>query len=287
MGSGGLNFKPLRKTPLSRGLYILPSLFTAGSLACGYYAILSTLKASQMLATPGYDLEAVKIAFDWAAKALGMAVVFDGLDGRIARLTNSASDFGREFDSLADVITFGVAPAFLAFAWGVRPLEQMAGSDLVQRIRDAGWVISFAFVICGATRLARFNIQTTRPATDKRYFVGLPIPASAGVIVAVVHCLKYPVNDWVYGLIWLGVVGVCAFLMVSRLRYPTFKTIDLRQPRSYLLIVALGLIIYLIVEFSEPVLLVIACVYALWGPVSRVTSKFRPHPPAPREVHAQ
>lgn len=286
MGSSQPNPSPPRKTPLSRGLYILPSLFTVASLACGYYAILSTLRGGEMMASATPDVEAIRKLFDAAATFLGIAVVFDGLDGRIARLTNSASEFGREFDSLADVITFGVAPALLAFVWGVRPLEKIAGTQLVQHIQDAGWIISFAFLICGATRLARFNIQTTRPATDKRHFVGLPIPAGAGIIAAVVHYLKYPVNDWRYGLVWLIIVGLSAFLMVSHVRYPTFKTLDLRQPRSYLFIIALGLIIYLIVEFSEPVLLIIAFSYALWGPVARITSKLRPRPPAAREVHA-
>jgi CDP-diacylglycerol---serine O-phosphatidyltransferase len=274
-----------RRGPLRRGLYVLPSLFTVGTLICGYYAILATLHGTQMLAQ-GMGADLALIAFDSAAKAIGYAVVFDGLDGRIARLTNATSDFGREFDSLADVITFGVAPAFLAFAWGIRPVEEISGTMLVQHLRDAGWVATFAFVICGAARLARFNIQTVRPAGDRRYFVGLPIPAGAGVVAAVVHWAKYPVNEWVYAVVWLVIVVLLAFLMVSRMRYYSFKTLDLRRPRSYLLIVLIGVVLYLIVEFSEPVLLTIAVTYALSGPIMRLTSKIRPHPPAPKEVHA-
>lgn len=270
---------------LRRGLYVLPSFFTVGTLVCGYYAILSTLHGTQVMAS-GTGSDLALLAFDSAAKAIGYAVVFDGLDGRIARLTNATSDFGREFDSLADVVTFGIAPAFLAFAWGVRPIEDVIGSHLVQHLRDAGWVVTFAFVICGAARLARFNIQTGRPAGDRRYFVGLPIPAGAGVIAAVVHLIKYPVNEWGYAIVWLGIVGGLAFLMVSRVRYYSFKTLDLRRPRSYMLIILIGLVIYLIVEFSEPVLLTVAVTYALSGPISRLTSKIRPHPPAPKEVRA-
>lgn len=274
-----------KKGQLRRGLYVLPSLFTVGTLVCGYYAVLSTLRGTQMLAA-GMSSVLALVAFDSAAKAIGYAVVFDGLDGRIARLTNATSDFGREFDSLADVITFGIAPAFLAFAWGIRPVEEVSGSLLVQHLRDAGWVVTFAFLICGAARLARFNIQTSRPAGDRRYFVGLPIPAGAGVVAAVVHWAKYPVNDWRYALAWLVIVGVLAFLMVSRMRYFSFKTLDLRRPRSYMLIVLIGVVVYLIVEFSEPVLLTIAVTYALSGPIARLTSRIRPHPPAPKEVRA-
>jgi CDP-diacylglycerol--serine O-phosphatidyltransferase len=270
---------------LRRGLYVLPSLFTVGTLVCGYYAILSTLHGTQIMAS-GAGSDLALLAFDNAAKAIGYAVVFDGLDGRIARLTNATSDFGREFDSLADVVTFGIAPAFLAFAWGVRPVEDVLGSHLVQHLRHAGWVVTFAFVICGAARLARFNIQSGRPVGDKRYFVGLPIPAAAGVVAAVVHLFKYPVNEWGYAVAWLGIVAGLAFLMVSRVRYYSFKTLDLRRPRSYMLIILIGLVVYLIVEFSEPVLLTIAVTYALSGPVARLTSRLRPHPPAPKEVHA-
>jgi CDP-diacylglycerol---serine O-phosphatidyltransferase len=262
---------------LGRGVYVLPSLFTVGTLVCGYFAVLATLRGTLEMAG---SWEVARWSFDAAARAIGWAVVFDGLDGRIARLTNSTSDFGREFDSLADVITFGVAPACLAFAWGIRPIEM--GNPIVQHLRQAGWVISFGFVICGAARLARFNIQSR--SSDRRYFVGLPIPAAALVVAAAVHYFQYPGNDWKYGFGWLVIIGALAFLMVSRVRYYSFKTLDLRRPRSYLVIILLGLVIYLIVAYSEPVLLILALSYALSGPLSRVTSKFRPHPPAPEEV---
>jgi CDP-diacylglycerol--serine O-phosphatidyltransferase len=277
--------RPVRKGPFRRGIYILPSLFTVGTLVCGYFAILSTLKGSQMLAA-GIGAGLSLVAFDNAAKAIGWAVLFDGLDGRIARLTNSTSDFGREFDSLADVITFGIAPAFLAYAWGVRSLEEVYGTQLVQHLRQIGWIITFTFVICGAARLARFNIDSTKATGDRRYFIGLPIPAAAGVVAALVHWAKYPVNEWTFGIVWLGVIAVLGFLMVSRVRYPSFKTIDLRRRRPYVAIILIGLIVWAIWAFSEPVLLTIALTYCLSGPVARLTSRFRPHPPAPEEVHA-
>lgn len=271
--------KPERKGRFRRGVYLLPSLFTVGTLVCGYIAILSTLRAT------GMDGDQVRLAFDTAAKAIGWAILFDGLDGRIARLTHATSDFGREFDSLADVVTFGVAPAFLAFAWGIRPVEEVAGTQIVQHLREAGWVVTFAFVICGAARLARFNIDSVKPAGDRKHFVGLPIPGAAGVIAAMVHCIKYPIPDWIYGIVWLVIVGGLAFLMVSRVRYPSFKAFDLRRRRSYLAIIFIGLIIYGIWAFSEPVLLALALLYGLSGPVARLVSRIRPHEPSPQEVH--
>ena len=281
MDPAEITAKPEKKGRFRRGVYLLPSLFTVGTLVLGYIAILSTLKAAL---TPDPDL-ALQI-FDTAAKAIGWAIVFDGLDGRIARLTNASSDFGREFDSLADIITFGIAPAFLAFAWGVRPVEEIAGTQLVRHLHDVGWVVTFAYVICGAARLARFNIQSGKPSSDRKHFVGLPIPGAAGVIAALIHCIKYPINDWVWSPAWLAIVGILAFLMVSRVRYPSFKALDLRRRRPFVAIILIGLVVYAIWAFSEPVLLAIAMVYALSGPVARLVSKIRPHPSAPQEVHA-
>lgn len=253
-----------------RGIYILPSLFTVGTLVCGYIAILSTLK----------------LEFDYAAKAIGWGALFDIFDGRIARLTHSTSDFGREFDSLADVITFGVAPAFLSFSWGVRPVEEVYGTQLVQHLRQAGWIVTFAYLICGVARLARFNIQSTRPSADRRYFAGLPIPGAAAVVAAIVHWAKFPVNEWAYELAWLTILACLAFLMVSRLRYPAFKTLDLRRRRSYIVIIFIGLVAYAVWAYSEPVLLTLSLTYALSGPLARLTSKIHPQPPAPKEVRA-
>lgn len=276
---------PPRRQGIRRGIYLLPSLFTVGTLVCGYYAILSTLKGVQWI-SGGADPAMGLSAFDAAAQAIGWAVLFDGLDGRIARLTNSSSDFGREFDSLADVITFGVAPAFLANAWGIRMVETLASSQSVKHLRSAGWIITFMFVICGAARLARFNIDSSKPTGDRRHFIGLPIPAAAGIVAAIVHWEKSPITDWTVALVWLAVIASVALLMVSRVRYFSFKAIDLRRRRPYFTIIVIGLIVWAIWAFSEYVLLAIALTYGISGPLGRIVSRIRPQPPAPEEVHA-
>jgi CDP-diacylglycerol--serine O-phosphatidyltransferase len=238
-----------------------------------------------MLAAGGMT-SAVLLAFDNAARAIGFAIVFDGLDGRIARLTGTASPFGREFDSLADVVAFGLAPALLAYVWGVRGLDDIAGSNLVQHLRQLAWVLTFFYVICGAGRLARFNIDTVKPNTDRRFFIGLPIPAAAGVVAAVVHWQKTPVNAWEIGLGWMLGVGILGYLMISRMKYWSFKTLDVSKRRSYLILILIGIVIWGIFFYSEPILLTLALTYALSGIVLRITSKFRPHPPSPEEVRA-
>ncbi|HTS67536.1 MAG TPA: CDP-diacylglycerol--serine O-phosphatidyltransferase [Terriglobia bacterium] len=284
---------PAERRGIRRGIYVLPSLFTVGTLVCGYFAILSTLRAGQFLAAAGTGdiplggpdfLALAATALDNAARAIGWAIVFDGLDGRIARLTNTASPFGRELDSLADVITFGVAPAILAYVWGTRALEGITTSH--HHFREFAWIITFAYVICGAARLARFNIDTVKPSSDRRFFVGMPIPAAAGFVAAVVHWFKAPVTSWTFASGWLVVVGILGFLMVSRMRYWSFKTLDLRKRRSYLTIIFIALIMGGIWLFSEPTLLIIAITYAVSGIVLRFIPKMRPRPPAPEEVHA-
>jgi CDP-diacylglycerol---serine O-phosphatidyltransferase len=271
---------------LRRGMYLLPSLFTVGTLVCGYYAVLTTLQGAQMIAA-GASPSLAGSAFDHAAVAIGLAIVFDGLDGRIARLTNATSNFGREFDSLADVIAFGVAPGLLIYAWGVRSAIDVSGAPWTEHLRAVGWIASFAFLICGAARLARFNIDSLKPGSDRRFFVGLPIPAAAGVVAAVVHWEKAPLTNWPVALVWLAASFALAFLMVSRVRYYAFKTLDLRRRRPYVTIILIGLIVWLIVFYSEPVLLVIALTYALSGILLRISAKGHPTPPAPKEVRAQ
>ncbi|HET7100504.1 MAG TPA: CDP-diacylglycerol--serine O-phosphatidyltransferase [Terriglobia bacterium] len=268
-------------------MYILPSLFTTGTLICGYYAILNTLQGAQLMAA-GAAGALVSGSFDNAAMAIGLAIVFDVLDGRIARLTNATSNFGREFDSLADVITFGLAPGILAYSWGVRPAIDASQFPLTQHLRAVGWIITFAYLICGAARLARFNIDTVKPGVDRRFFVGLPIPAAAGVIIAVVHWAKAPLTYWPFAVVWLLVALSLAFLMVSRVRYYSFKALDLRRRRPYVTIIFIGLIIWAILFYSEPVLLVLALTYALSGPVHEIPGRQRPPSPhGTEEVKAQ
>ena len=277
-------------------MYVLPSLFTVGTLVCGYYAILSTQRAGQFLAAAAAATVASKAAelsalaasaLDNAARALGWAIVADGLDGRIARMTNTASPFGRELDSLADVVAFGVAPAVLAYVWGVRAVVEPSGTPQVTQILHATpWILTFLYVICGAARLARFNIDTVKPSSDRRFFVGMPIPAAAGFVAAVVHFHKSPLTEWRFSLAWLIVVGILGFLMISRMRYYSFKALDLRKRWSYLGIIVIGLAIGLIWIFSQPILLTFAITYTLSGIILRIVSKIRPHPPHPEEVHA-
>ena len=259
---------------MEKGVALLPSMFTVGTLACGFYALLFTLRGAQLLA-PGATDEAAAAAFDNAAKAIGWAVVFDGLDGRIARLVQSTSSFGREFDSLADVITFGLAPSVLAYSWGMRWMEIDYGVKWIYHLQPLSWIVCFAFVICGAGRLARFNLQTSRVDTDYRFFVGIPIPAAAGLVAAVVHWTKFPLDHWLSGIAWLGVLSVLSFLMVSRFRYYSFKSLDLRRRRPYAIFIFIGLIAWSIFLFSEQVLLFIASAYMVSGLIYRTPSRLQ------------
>jgi len=245
-------------------MYILPSLFTAGNIAAGYYAITQSLQGS--IQEPHH--------FDYAALAIGFAIPFDALDGRIARMTNTTSDFGKELDSLADVITFGVAPSILAYSWGFRMLPMAMDPWLRERLIQLGGFVCFLFLICGASRLARFNISTDpvpknpgRPG--RKYFVGMPIPAAAGMIVAVVHGFGRPIFNWWLAAIWLLLVGLIGFLMVSTWRFWSGKEINLSRRQPIRWIVLLGLVIYLLVFFSRVVLLIIAFVYMFSGIVAR------------------
>ena len=195
----------VQRAPARRGMYILPSLFTSGSIALGYYIIMQSIRGSMMsVANP----QVAGAAFDHAAVAIAFAIVFDGLDGRIARMTNTSSAFGKELDSLADVITFGVAPSLLAYLWGVRQLTPSLHPEIEARVMHFGLVVCFLFLICGACRLARFNIsvnpQPRNPGRpDRKYFVGMPIPAGAGVIAAVVHFEGgSPVHNLWMALLW-------------------------------------------------------------------------------------
>ena len=255
-----------------RGMYLLPSLFTSINIAAGYYAITQSLQGSAL--EPHH--------FDHAALAIGFAIPFDALDGRVARMTNTASDFGRELDSLADVITFGVAPSILAYAWGFRSLP-MLGIDPVlrQKLIEFGAFISFVFLICGASRLARFNIshdpKPTNPGRPgRKYFVGMPIPAAAGVVAAVVHFTSgNPLfNIWL-SLVWLALVAMTGFLMVSKWRFWSGKEINLANRHPFQLIVLVGAALALIVQFSNVALIVIALVYMFSGIVARTAYSWR------------
>ena len=259
---------------LRKGLYILPSLFTAANVLLGYYAILQVIHGAVAYAIARATSSPVVEPwyFDNAAKAIGFAVLFDGLDGRIARMTNTTSDFGRELDSLADVITFGIAPALLAWAWGFHQVSaEISRPDMAALLPRLGAFASFLFLIAGASRLARFNIsvnpQPSNPGRPgRKYFVGMPIPAGAGVVAAVVHYTKGdPLLWWGSAVTWLIIVVLAAYLMVSTWRFYSFKDIDLRARQPFRLIVIFGLLIAGIFLFSGPVLFVIALTYMFSG----------------------
>jgi CDP-diacylglycerol--serine O-phosphatidyltransferase len=272
-----------------RAAYALPTLFTAGNTFLGFYAVLEVFQgALQMLG----DATRAAHHFQTAAIAIGAAVFLDGLDGRIARMTNTVSDFGREMDSLADVITFGIAPAVLAFAWGVEFVNPSLDRATLENLHRAGYFVSFIFLLCGAARLARFNIQKNplpkNPGRkDRKYFVGLPIPAAAAIVAAVVYASdSEPLRSWISSAAWLALLGLLSFLMVSTWRYPSFKDLSLTQPRSPLTVVVLGSLIYLIWNFSQPVLLGMTVCYVGSGILIRVGGALRrrfKHPPRQAE----
>jgi CDP-diacylglycerol---serine O-phosphatidyltransferase len=268
----------IQRAPARRGMYVLPSLFTSGSIALGYYIIMQSIRGSMMsVASPALS----SAAFDHAAVAIAFAIVFDGLDGRIARMTNTSSAFGRELDSLADVITFGVAPSLLAYLWGVRQLTPSLHPEIEARAMHFGLVVCFLFLICGACRLARFNIsvnpQPRNPGRPgRKYFVGMPIPAGAGVIAAVIHFEGgSPVHNLWMSLLWLALVAFIGFLMVSSWRFWSGKEIDMGTRKPGRLLVLLVVVIGVIVEWDQTALLVIALGYLISGVVARLAYSWK------------
>lgn len=242
-----------RNHKLRRGVYLLPSACTVVNLLCGYYAVLATLEGTVS------DL-------DKAAAAIGFAIVFDSFDGRIARAMGTTSAFGREFDSLADVISFGIAPAFLAYAWGVRVAARAL--DNIHLIQ-LGWVVGFFFLVCCAWRLARFNIQGMAPG-GSRFFAGMPTPAAAGMIAATVHLFQNPIQDFRLSLLWLVLIACLGGLMSSTWRHYSFKDIEWTKRRPSLAVVLLGALLGSIIFFSRQTLFAIAIAYTLHGVIYQV-----------------
>src|ERR1700682_5639002 len=251
-----------RNHRLRRGIYLLPSSLTVINLLCGYYAVLTTLHG-------GAD------NFDHAARAIGFAILFDSLDGRIARMTGTGTEFGKQFDSLADVISFGIAPAVLAYSWAVRSLadtETLGATQLMQ----LGWLVGLGFVTCCAWRLARFNIQGMAPG-GSRYFVGLATPAAAGMIAAIVHASKYPIEDWRWTLAVLVLAGSLAALMTSTVRFYSFKDVPWTKRQPSLGFVLLALLFGAIVFYSQIVLLTLASAYCGIGVILHTARLVRRH----------
>ncbi len=236
-----LLFQPKKR--LRRSIYLLPSVFTVGNMFAGFVAIISCLSQQ----------------YEVAAVAIGLAVVLDGLDGRVARLANVSSDFGLQLDSLADTISFGVAPAILVYSWGLADFGRFARLS------------AFVFLICGVMRLARFNVQVQ----DLKHFAGLPIPAGAGVIAAAVHFFPEPPQDPIFKAALVSTTYLTAFLMISTIRYPSLKRLDLGRGKSHLSILILALLVAGIYYYSQLVQKAVAIAYMASGPVMRLFQMFR------------
>ena len=246
--------RPLRRTAdrparrFRRGVYLLPSMFTLGNLFCGYACIVYAMRGE----------------FSTAAPFIGFAMVLDMLDGRIARMTGTSSDFGIELDSLADVVSFGMAAAILSLSWGLQPLGRL------------GWAVGFLFVAAAALRLARFNIQTG--SQDKRYFVGMPSPAAAAVPAATVFAYPWGFQDsFNQSLLVMPMVIVPALLMVSTIRFRSFKTFDLQARRSYSVLLVVAVVMVLITAQPEYLLVAMAYTYLASAFVELLWTRIRRH----------
>lgn len=283
----------LAQQRLRKTVFIVPSLLTTANIFCGFYSVMESMGAAQHLVL-GRIADATE-HFDRAAVNIGFAVLFDFLDGRIARMTRATSEFGLELDSIADVLSFGIAPAVLAYSWGY-------GQS--QYLNKFGWAVSFLFVICGALRLARYNVQARQtnpnlpmknPKADRRGFVGMPIPAGAGLIAAIAHFAPMPVahvtvrhvsilglslsiDATVFSTALIALVALLAFLMVSTIRYSSFKGgTGNYHPR--VLIIAIALIVLAIWFYSRWSLLILSIFYVTHGLAGRLWSAIKPRQP--------
>jgi CDP-diacylglycerol--serine O-phosphatidyltransferase len=261
-------------------MFLLPSLFTVGNIGAGFFAITETIKAISGDAATHLD---------WAALAIVLAIPFDSLDGRIARMTNTTSEFGKELDSLADAITFGVAPSLLALIWGFHFLPDSINPQLRIDLQHAGAFVCFLFLIGGVSRLARFNIshdaQPRNPGRpDRKYFVGMPIPAAAGLLASTVHlCYGIPVQAWWIAIPWIVLVGLSGFLMVSTWRFWSGKEISFSRSHPFQILFVLSIVIYVMARFSHVVFFGIGLVYmfsGIWARAAYSWSRRRRHRPS-------
>jgi len=234
-----------KKRGPKRGVYLLPNLITSGSLFGGFYSIIAALDGN----------------FEHAAIAILISAVLDGLDGRVARLTGTSSKFGVEYDSLADVVAFGLAPGVLIFTWALRPFGRY------------GWLAAFLYVVCGALRLARFNVQVT--TVESRRFNGLPIPAAAALVATTV-LMFFTIGKgdmMVKHVTVLVLVYALAFLMVSNVKFYSFKEMNLSQRMPFRLLVALVFLLIVIAAQPTIMLFLITFGYVLSGPVTTLLDK--------------
>lgn len=230
---------------LRRGAYLLPSLFTVGNMFLGFYAMVLGLRGDVRL----------------AALLVFAAAFLDGLDGRIARLSGTDSDFGKEYDSLADIVTFGVAPAMLSFSWGLHEMGRI------------GWLTPLFYVVCTATRLARFNVQSS--TLDRRYFVGLPAPAAAGAIGSFLYFAADEGGSKLLEgllLVFLVVIGI---LMVSNFRYWSFKDLHFRRRFSFRVALPIAVVLVAVALHPAAFFLAVSGTYAVSGPVLWLRGRLR------------
>lgn len=223
-----------------KGVYLLPNLFTTGALFAGFYAIVA--------ATNG--------AYEPAAVAIFISMIFDGLDGRVARMTNTQSEFGAQYDSLSDCISFGVAPALVAYSW------------VLSEMGKIGWMVAFIYAACAALRLARFNVQIE--TADKRYFTGLPSPSAAALVAGMVWLgtsVGIDRDSYLVAVVAAAITAFAAIMMVSNVRYNSFKELDVKGRVPFFVILVIVLAIAVIFTYPEGVLWTIFLIYALSGPL--------------------
>lgn len=258
-----------RNAKFRRGIFLLPALFTSANLLCGYYAVVAALNGNVS-------------DFDHAARAIGLAILFDSLDGRIARLTGTNTEFGVQFDSLADVVSFGIAPAVLAYSWGFHGIPVSTPIN-IEQLGQFGWILCLVFLICCAWRLARFNVQGMAPGGSK-YFIGMPTPAAAGVVAAIIHGFKVPLHDYRWSIAWFVLLFTLGALMTSTIRYYSFKDLPLTRKQPSLAVIVLLMLIAVTWVYSEVALVMFACTYAATGVALHFVRFFR-HRFAPRPAN--
>ncbi len=235
--------------PRSRGIYLLPNLFTTGALFSGFYAVVASMNGH----------------FENAAIAIFVAMVLDGLDGRVARMTNTSSAFGAEYDSLSDMVSFGVAPSLVVFNW------------VLDDIGKLGWFAAFIYVAGAALRLARFNTQIG--STDKRYFIGLPSPAAAAAVAGMVWAAtEYGIDGVAYAYAIALYVALIGVLMVSNVLYYSFKDVSLKEKVPFLILAGIVLAVGIISIDPATFLWLLFLVYAVSGPVLWLMRKTRQKP---------
>jgi CDP-diacylglycerol--serine O-phosphatidyltransferase len=265
---------------LKKGLYVIPTAFTAANVAMGFLAVLYSIRGFEIASS---NAAGAAVYFDYAAIAIGLAILFDTLDGRVARMTRTATEIGVQFDSLADVLTFGIAPIALVFSWGIASALPEGSSAYA-----LGVFLLFMYLMCGAFRLARFNLQATRPRVliegtpklDKKNFVGLPIPPAAGLMASIVHFSPLPLSWYgegfakFYAMLFMVLIAILGILMVSTLRYSSMKTLGTGRRNLYLVLViaGIGMLVWL---YSQYVLLILSAVYVSHGVLWYLVSLLR------------